>query len=61
MLPSTAFLINIFWSFVYEGILHNNTGMGFNLPVWGMFVYIAIMMIFILVYTVLSFKKPKTQ
>jgi len=61
ILPSTAFLLNIFWSFIYESILHNNTGRGFNLPVWGMFVYFAIMMVFILGYTILSFKKPKTQ
>jgi len=60
ILPGTAFLLNIFWSFVYESILHNNTGMGFNLPVWGMFVYLAIMMILIMGYTILSFKKPKT-
>ena len=60
ILPGTAFLLNIFWSFVYESILHNNTGMGFNLPVWGMFVYLAIMMILILGYTIFSFKKPKT-
>ena len=60
ILPGTAFLLNIFWSFIYESILHNNTGRGFLLPVWGMFVYIAIMMILILGYTVLSFRKPKT-
>ena len=60
ILPGTAFLLNIFWSFIYESILHNNTGMGFNLPVWGMFVYVAIMMILILGYTIFSFKKPKT-
>jgi len=60
ILPSTAFLLNILWSFVYESILHNNTGRGLILPAWGMFVYIAIMVILILGYTILSFKKPKT-
>ena len=60
MMPGTAFLINIFFSFIYESILRSNTGKGFNLPTWGMFLFIAVIMSFTFGYIYLNFKKPKT-
>jgi RsiW-degrading membrane proteinase PrsW (M82 family) len=60
MLPGTAFLLNIFFSFIYESILRSNTGKGFDLPTWGMFLFIAVIMIFTFGYIYTNFKKPKT-
>lgn len=60
MLPGTSFLLNIFLSFIYESILRSNTGKGFNLPAWVMFLFIAVIMSFTFGYIYLNFKKPKT-
>lgn len=61
LLPAMSFLINIFLSFIYESILRNNTGIGFDFTVWGIFIFVAVMMIFIFGYIFLSFRKPKIQ
>jgi len=61
MLPGMSFLLNIYFSFIYESILRSNTGKGFNLPIWGMFIFVAVIMIFTFGYIYLNFRKPKTH
>lgn len=52
-------LMNITFAFINYSIIQSNLGGGLCLPVWVIFIPTVVIIIFVLLYTLMAFRKPK--